>query len=380
MKNHLLLLPLVCLWLLACSSGQKQLAELAMEKVPLSHAEGFSVFKGKDFWVLEVNRAFAGQEQAYRYLIWEEGAVPSAIEGFDAVLSLPVSQVVLTSTTHVPHLEYLRALDKFAGFPGLDHISSVEARKLIRQGKVRELGSGAGLNVEQAIDLEPDWLMVSTLGQDLQYLDLLKKAGIPAFLNGEYLEQHPLGRAEWLKFTGLLLGKWEESLQAFEKIEEAYLSASLLAENLEVSKPSVMSGVMYKDVWYVPGSESWAAKLFQAAGADYVFEDQEGAGSVPLSYEFVLDRAKEVEFWIGVADFASLEQLAKADPRYAHFRAFKEGKVFTYTLKKGETGGMEYFELGYLRPDLILQDLIKILHPEALPTYETYFYQKLHEK
>ena len=380
MKNRLLFLPLVCLWLLACSSGQKPLADLAMEKVSLSYAEGFSVFKGEDFWVLEVNRAFAGQEQAYRYLIWEEGAVPSAVEGFDAVLSLPVSQVVLTSTTQVPHLEYLGALDKFAGFPGLEHISSVEARKLIGQGKVLELGSGAGLNVEQLIDLQPDWLMVSTLGQDLQYLDLLKKAGIPALLNGEYLEQHPLGRAEWLKFTGLLLGKWEESLRAFEKIEEAYLSASSLAENLEGPKPSVMSGVMYKDVWYVPGSESWAARFFQAAGADYVFEDQEGSGSVPLGYEFVLDRAKEVEYWIGVADFASLEQLAKADPRYTHFRAFQEGKVFTYTLKKGETGGVEYFELGYLRPDLILQDLIKILHPEALPMYECYFYQKLHEK
>ena len=65
------------------------------------------------------------------------------------------------------------------------------------------------------------------------------------------------------------------------------------------------------------------------------------------------------------------------EPRYKAFAAWKAGELYTYTAKKGETGGLEYFELGYLRPDLILKDLIKILHPQLLPEYQPYFYQKL---
>jgi len=351
-----------------------------LKEVPNQYAKGFAVFQGDGFKVIEVKQAFPGDHEPYRYLVVEKPDLELDKSGFAAVVELPISKIVLTSTTHIPHLDYLGVSKLLVGFPNLDLISSKATRSLIDAGKVMDLGSGSQANVEKIIDLEPDWVMISTLGDDLKNLEILKEAKIPALLNGEYVEQHPLGRAEWIKFTGALLGKFEDAEKVFKDIETNFIEAEKLIPKNIGDKPKVMAGVMYKDIWYVPGSDSWGAKLLEAAGGAYIFEEQKGTGSVQLSYEYVLENAQDADYWLGASDFSSLDDMKNADLRYAHFQAFQKGNVYTYTYKKGPTGGIEYFELGYLRPDLILQDLIKILYPGLLPEYSLYFYSQLHEK
>ncbi|MBW3467137.1 ABC transporter substrate-binding protein [Arthrospiribacter ruber] len=350
-----------------------------LEEMPLSYATGFSIFQGEGYKVVEVNKAFPDQKSILKYWIGEGADFTQEMGSFDAIIPSKPKRIILTSTTQVPHLDYLDITEALIGFPNTDLISSEKTRSLIAQGQVIDLGSGAQANIEKMIDLEPDLVMISTLGDDLRNLEMLKKAGIPTVLNGEYVEQHPLGRAEWIKFTGALTGKFQEALAAFEEIEAAYLEAISLTDNIH-EKPTIMSGVMYKDIWYVPGADSWGAKLLEAAGGTYIFEDQKGSGSTQLNFEYVLDQAQDADFWIGAADYPNLREMKNADPRYAHFSAFKNGNIYTYSQKKGATGGLEYFELGYLRPDLILKDLIKILHPELMEDYQSYFYQQLDER
>lgn len=381
MKNpsEYILIFCLALFFFGCESKRSNEA-LLVEKVELSYAKGFTISRGDGFWEIEVTQPWTGSEKTFRYLVLEENQEkPAGI--FDAVIQLPVTRVILTSTTQVPHLDLLSSSDRLIGFPQTDLISSAAARLLIDAGKVQDLGAGPSANPELIIELNPDWIMISTLGDDLRYLELLKTAGIPAIINGEYVEQHPLGRAEWIKFSGILLGKYEEAKVVFEEVERNYLEAEALTEKISRSeKPTVLSGVMYKDIWYAPGSESWGAQILQNAGGDYVFEDQLGTGSLQLNYEFVLEEAMDADFWIGSADFNSLDEMGKVEPRYQAIKAFQNGNVYTYTQKKGETGGLEYFELGYMRPDLILKDLMKILHPTLLPEYELYFYKQLNEK
>ncbi|MCH7400955.1 ABC transporter substrate-binding protein [Belliella kenyensis] len=366
--------------LLASCEGKVRSVPSNEKEIPNLYAKGFQVFEGESYWVLTVTKAFGGTHKPFKYLILEDKNVVRPEGDFDAVVTLPIEQVILTSTTQIPHLDLLSSTEKLIGFPNLDLISSPLSRKHIEYGAVRDLGSGAQANVEMMVDLEPDWVMISTMGEDLKHLDLLKTVGIPALINGEYVEQHPLGRAEWIKFTGVLLGKFEQACKVFEEIANEYLEASqLVDENASINRPTVMAGVMYKDIWYVPGNDSWGAQLLKAAGGMYIFDDQEGTGSAQLSYEYVLDQAQDAEFWLGASDYTSLEAMRASDKRYVNFAAFKLGNVYSYTSKKGETGGIEYFELGYMRPDLILKDLIKILHPELLPDYSMYFYAKLDE-
>lgn len=372
------ILFLVIFSVLSCKT-ERQKVENPLEKIPLDYAKGFEIFRGNGFWEIEVSQPWTSATQSFRYLILEKKSEKP--EGdFDAIIQLPVNEVILTSTTQIPHLDMLDETEKLIGFPNTDLISSVKTRALIDANKVKDLGSGPSTNPEMVIDAAPDWIMVSTLGEDIRYLDLLKTAGVPALINGEYVEQHPLGRAEWIKFTGILLGKYEEAKMVFEEVEQSYLDAEKLINSSDTTFfPTVLSGVLYQDIWYAPGSESWGAKILENAGGKYIFEDQKGTGSVQMNYEYVLDRALDADFWIGSADFPSIEKMGESEPRYQAFKAWKNGKVYSYTQKQGAKGGLEYFELGYMRPDLILKDLIKILHPELLPDYELYFYQQLHE-
>ncbi len=359
------------------SCGKKTETRTEKKTIILEYAQGFEIFQGNDSWEIHVTQGYTGAEKTYRYLVLEENSNADS-SGFDAVVQLPVSKVVMTSTTHIPHLDLLGVTDLLAGFPNTTLISSPTTRALIDSGKVTDLGNGVSANPEMVIDLQPDWMMISTLGEDLRYLDLFAQAKVPAIINGEYVEQNPLGRAEWIKFTGILLGKYEESVAVFEEIEKAYQDAEKLAATLVQSeKPKVLSGVMYQDIWYAPGAESWGARILENAGGAYIFADQNGTGSLQLNYEFVLDRGLETDLWIGSADFPDVKTMGKSEPRYQAFKPWKTGQVYSYTAKKGATGGLEYFELGYVRPDLILKDLIKILHPSLLPEYELYFYQKL---
>lgn len=336
--------------------------------------------RGEDFWVVTVTQPWTGADQGFRYLILEEESQADS-EDYDAVIQLPINDVVLTSTTQIPHLDLLNQSTKLKGFPNFDLISSKKVWELIDQNQVVDLGSGPSANIEMLIELEPDWVMISTLGEDLKNLEVLNRSGIPAVINGEYVEQHPLGRAEWIKFTGVMLGDLDGATAVFEKVEKNYLSAlELITKTKDLTNPTVLSGVLYQDVWFAPGADSWGAQILKNAGGDYIFKDQTGTGSLELSYEFVLDEGMDADFWIGSADFSNLTEMAGAEPRYRTFDSFKNGKVYTYTGKKGPKGGLEYFELGYMRPDWVLRDLIKILHPELLPEYNLYFYRQLHEQ
>lgn len=349
--------------------------------IDVRYAKGFTISQGEGFSVIEVLQAFPGSHPPFRYLVLESISSERPSGEFDAIITLPLTSLVVTSTTHIPHLDVLDATDLLIGFPEPGLISSEKARQHIDLGKVRDLGSSAQANIEMIIDLSPDLVMMSTLGEDLKNLEFLQNAGVPTIINGEYVEQHPLGRAEWIKVTGALLGKSNEAEAIFKEIEREYLSALAITENLSTTeKPTVMSGIMYKDVWFVPGNDSWGTQLLKAAGGNYIFENESGTGSTQLNFEYVLDQAQHAEFWIGASDFQNLSSMKSADNRYTHFEAFQNGNVFTYTLKLGATGGIEYFELGYMRPDLILKDLIKIMHPKLLPDYSLYFYAKLNEE
>ena len=363
--------------LLLFSCEEKQVEDQQKIPVPLDFATGFKLYQGEGFWEIEVSKGYTGSSETYRYLVLDSGVNLNS-SGYDAVVQLPIDAVVLTSTTQVPHLDALDQTDVLMGFPQTDLISSPRARARIAAGKVKELGAGPSANPELVLELQPDWIMISTLGEDLRYLEVFKQAGIPALINGEYVEQNPLGRAEWIKFTGLLLGKYKEALAQFEQIKKDYNEATSLASSIpEKDKPRVLSGVMYQDIWYAPGGDSWAAQLLEKAGGSYVFGKEGASGSLQLNYEVVLDQGTTAPVWVGAADFASRAEMGTREPRYQAFAAWQTGELYTYTAKKGETGGLEYFELGYLRPDLILKDLIKILHPQLLPEYQPYFYQKI---
>src|SRR5690606_35198649 len=247
-----------------------------------------------------------------------------------------------------------------------NYISSTKTRAYIDAGKVKDVGIDKGMNLELLLALKPELLMGYTMSADYGQFKKIEDLGIPVVINAEYLEKHPLGRSEWIKFMALFFNKEQQADSIFNVIEQNYLTTKLKAQT-STHKPTVLCVIMYGDAWFLPGGENYSATILKDASCEYLWASDKSNGFLELSFETVYERAHKADLWIGTADFASLKHLESGDHRYARFNAVKQQNVYNYDARKGAQGGSEFLELGYLRPDIILKDLVKIAHPDLLP-------------
>lgn len=367
---------LFCLIILAsCSSGRKEHQPQETTSVQLKYAAGFEIEKMAGVTKVTVKSPYQQATKPLTYWLVKRGEAHS-LPPSATVIEVPVSSIVCTSTTHIPHLDYLDQTDKLIGFPTTDYISSPAMRARIDTGAVADLGIDANLDVEKLYTLRPSMVMGYTITDDWGPLKRLPSLGIPVVINAEYLEKHPLGRAEWIKFTALFFGQEQRADSVFNAIEKAYTSTVERVNTLN-TRPTAMTGVVYGDAWFMPGGQNYAATILRDAGFDYLWAADSSSGFLQIAFESVYDRAKAADFWLGVGSFNSLAEIEAADKRYAMFKPFQTGKVFTYNARQGAKGGSEFLELGYLRPDIVLKDLVRIAHPELLPDHQLYFYSAL---
>lgn len=289
--------------------------------------------------------------------------------GFGKVFYHPIKRIVVTSTTHIPMLELLDEEQSLIGFPNTKYISSSKTRALINTGQIKELGNAQSINTELLLDLQPEVVIGFSEGTNQKMYANIKKSGIPVLINNDWLEQTPLGRAEWIKFFGILYGKEQQADSIFKRIEKHYLDAKKIA--LKASKkPKTLSGAMYMDMWNLPAGESYGAQLLKDANVDYPWHDSKGSGSLSLSFESVFETAQDADVWLFPSLFGSYKQLQESNLHYAQFKAFKNKKIYNFVHEKGETGGILYYELAPIQPDIVLKDIIKVTHPELLLDYK----------
>ena len=366
----------------ACKNETKNdnsLPQTKTKDIALKYAEGFKISQSDHSKTIEITKAWPEAEKTYTYLLLtKEQAAKTTYNktDYDGVIITPITKTVVTSTTHIPALELLGVEETLIGFPSTDYISSEKTRKLIDEGKVRELGKNEGINTEVLLELNPNVVVGFGVEGVNKTFEVIKKAGIPVIYNGDWAESSALAKAEWIKFFGVLFNKEKEADSIFNTIEKEYLAAKEIAEKAKTN-PTVLSGAMYKDVWYLPKGSSPEAQFLKDANVNYLWSETTGNGSLSLSFEAVLVKAKDADLWLSPSYYGSLEQLEKANPLYANFKAFQNKSIYTFVNKKGGTGGVLYYELGTARPDLVLKDLIKIAHPELLVDYTPYFFEKL---
>jgi len=363
---------------ISCHKQEKNKKQVSIDPSlgNIKYAQGFHIDYYDGYKVLTINNSWPGSKKEFRYALVQKGHLLNAPASFDEVISIPIEEIVVTSTTHIPSLEMLAVDTTLVGFPSLDYISSQKTRARIKQGLIKELGKNEDLNTESLLDLKPDVIIGFAIDNHDKTLKTIKKTGIPLVYNGDWTESSPLAKAEWIKFFGAFYNKDSLANELFSVIESDYLNAKKIAFNAK-SKPTVLSGAMYKDVWYLPQGKSWAAQFIADANGDYLWKETKGTGSHSLSLESVLDKAEHAEIWIGPSYYTNLIQLKEAHAVYQFFDAYKTNNVYSFTNKVGETGGLIYFELGPNRPDLVLKDIIKILHPELLPEHTLYFFDQL---
>ena len=368
MKYSLLFL-IISLSCIQCKTADKEINN-NKNLQSVKYAKGFDIISENGKKVVVVKKAFQNSNKEYKYVFTNKTNVAKN------ELKIPIKNIVVTSTTHIPMLELLGVENNLIGFPNTKYISSNKTRTLIDNEHIQELGSEQDMNTEMLIELAPELVVGFSVQSNNRVYENIKKAGIPVIFNGDWLEETPLGRAEWIKFFGALFNKEKEADSIFNQIEKNYLEAKLIAEK-STHSPTVLSGILFKDVWNVPAGESFMAKFFKDANLNYLWKETKGTGSLQFNIENILERAHNAEYWIGCGLFDSKKDLIATNQHYKKFNALNKNKVYTIAAKKGATGGLIYFELAPVRPDLFLKDLIKITNANLLPDYVPYFLETL---
>ena len=371
-------LTIVFILLNAChKKSSKELIDTTISnKSIIKYAQGFDIINSKDQKKLVIRSPYISASDNYEYILKNCNDNDQSNKHINDIIT-PIRKIVVTSTTHIPMLELLGEEKALVGFQNTDYISSPKTRERIEAGFVKELGNEALLNTEILLELRPDAVIGFAMGDMNKTYNLIEKHGVPVIINGDWREETPLGRAEWIKFFGALFDKEKLADSIFNTIEEDYLAAKLVAKE-KTSYPTILSGaIMKNDIWSLPAGESFVAQFLTDANLHYLWKDTKGKGSLQLSFESVLDKAQFADYWIAPGYFSSKSQLLENNPHYKKFTAFKNNNIYTASTKRGVTGGVVYYELGPTRPDLILQDIIKITNPELLPNYTLTFFEQM---
>jgi len=375
-------LALLLLSAIGCKEEEKKrLPTIPVAKnTAIAHAKGFTIEKaGDNITLIKITSPWPESESAFTYaLIPKEKMAFMTLnrDAYDAIIAVPVARLVVTSTTHIPALESLGVEERLVGFPQTAFISSPKTRKRIDAGLVKELGSNEILNTEMVLALNPEVVVGFGINDQNKAYETLERANIPIVYNGEWTEETPLGKAEWIKFFGPFFGLEKKADSLFATIEKSYGDAAKLAEKA-THRPTVLSGGLYKDVWHVAGGKSWVAQFLNDAHSEYIYKETKEKGSLSLSFESVLDKGHSAEFWLNPSLHVSYEELLADNSHYAQFDAFKNKNIYTNANTKGATGGLLFYEFAPTRPDLVLKDLIHIFHPELLPEHRPYFFKPL---
>lgn len=382
----------VSLALTACSSAASDATDSALdargcitdfdantdyfpEKSALLDAKNFTIAYQKSYQVLTVNQPFPGAPPE-SYVLVKCGAPEPNLSGDLAAapkITTPITGLYSASTTHLPLITELGQLDVLTGVANAANVNGDDIRDRITDGRIAEYASGNSVNVEKVVAANPDVLMTQGT-EDPSYVKL-RAAGIPVVANAEYLEATALGRAEWVKMMAALTGTEAKADSLYATIRGDYQKVAATAA--EAEKKPVLPGTMYQGTWYISAGGSYVGQLLHDAGATYPWADDPSTGSLQLNFETVYTRSGTAPTWIVMSNWATTADAITDDDRYGQLSAVRDGQVWSGTKDMGPTGGNNFYQLGVLRPDLVLGDLVAIVHPELAPNHQFSFYRQV---
>lgn len=375
MKQVILFIFLLAL-LSSCGGKSKTASVIeAEETIPLRYAENLSLSATEDYTIARLRNPWDTTRILHTYvLVDKEKSLPADLpEG--TLVRTPLSKAVVYSSVHCGLLNQIGALKSIGGVCDLKYIKLQEVQDGCRTGSIADVGNGMNPDIEKIIDLHPDAIMLSPFENSGGY-GRVEKLNIPIIECADYMETSALGRAEWMRFYGLLFGEAQKADSLFAEVEKNYNELKALVAPLSYA-PSVISELKNGSAWYVPGGKSTSARIYADAGANYVFADDEHSGSVPLTFETVFDKGQNADFWLikyNQAIDKTYKELEQDYAPYTGFRAFKERNIYGCN-----TGKVDFYEDSPFHPDRLLKDLIKIFHPTLLEGYELKYFTKLAE-
>lgn len=366
-KHIFLRLLLAIMALTAVSCGQKQ-STRTVSAGATRYAELLTIVPSDGFTRVEV-RTKAGEKPVASYILIPRGGKRPAELPQGDVIEVPVRSLVVNSSVYASPMIELGIDSVIKGVTDAGYFTMPVIKAGLSSGRITDVGNAQSPSVEKIVELSPDGILIN-LFEGMNAAEL-PTTGVPYIKFADNLESTPLGRAEWIKFLGILTGKSAEADSIFNFVEKRYLELSDLTSGI-TSRPKVLTENMYEGVWYVPGGGSMAARMLEDAGAYYPWSDTKNTGSLALSFEEVLEKGGDADVWLMKVFGQKLtdKSLIATDSRYSVFRPLKEHHVWY-----SDTSTSGLYDFSAFHPEILLRDYIIIFHPELMPGERPRFFE-----
>lgn len=377
------IVAVLCALVFVACAGEpaRSLEEFATVVYEPSYATGFDISgaEGAASTLITVRNPWQGAEGVEKRLfISREGErVPEGFEG--QVIEGSAERVVCMSSTYVAMIDAIGCTERVVGVSGIDFIYNSRVREAASEGRVHDVGHDSNINFELLLTLQPDVVLIyGVAGENGVANAKLDELNIPYLYLGDYVEESPLAKAEWTVVVAEILGVRERGEELFAGIESRYLELRKRVEESATERPTVMFNTPYRDTWYMPSSRSYAVRIVEDAGGRYVYDGNHGTASQPIDLELAYVLTREADYWINVGQYATLEDLRRDNPRFVGAKAVREGRVYSSDRRATAKGGSDFWESAVVNPDVVLRDLVAILHPELnLVSEELTYYKRI---
>ena len=365
MKPYIIIYILLSLLLLACGGGRTANADGQGDTLMLQYARNLTIVDFPDYTEVTMRNPWDTTKVLGKYCLIKKEELKdntsslnphtsSLLPHTSSLIPIPLHNAAVFSSVHCALLHELAADEAVGGICDFEFFNLPYYKQAVNTGRIVNLGNSMQPSLEKIIDLNPDALLPSPF-ENSGGLGRVERLGIPIIWCADYMENTPLGRAEWIRFYGRLFGRAEQADSIFRCVESRYQelrSAALQAK----TKPKLLPEMPWSGQWTLPGSGSSSTLLYKDAGADYLFADLEGAGGIPLSTEKVVDKAVEADVWI-IKHHGPLNraQMNADTPLLSNIKA----RIWWC-----DTSKTLIYEETPFHPERLLENLIGILHPE----------------
>ena len=376
MKSPISTIALLCLFFLAsCISRNKTSLERFNQDIYTpEYASGFKILGADNVQstLIQVFNPWQGAKDVeMSYFISRNGEqAPAGFTG--PTIPAGAKQIVCMSSSYIAMLDALGQADRIVAVSGIDYVSNPYI--IAHKDSIKDMGPE--MNYELLLGLKPDVVLLYGIGDaQTAVTDKLKELSIPYMYVGEYLEESPLGKAEWMVALSELTDSREKGIEIFSEIPKRYQTLKDLTASVE-QRPTVMFNTPWNDSWIMPSTKSYMAQLVNDAGADYIYKENTSNSSAPIGLETAYGLIQKADYWINVGMASTLDELKAVNPKFTDAKSVREKTAYNNNLRLTATGGNEYWESAVVRPDIVLRDLIHIFHPE-LVSDSLYYYRHL---
>jgi iron complex transport system substrate-binding protein len=353
-----------------CVTQSDAAADYFPDKAAIHDAANFRVEYHRSYKTVTIKGAVGGGPPE-RYLLVQCGAPSPANEPAVERITVPITSLYASSATHLGPLADLGRLDVVTGVSRLSDLPDDAIRPGAATRQVREFAAASVIDAELVVSGQPSMLMTGSGATSA--LAAIRAAGVPVVVNVEWLEQTALARAEWIKLIAVFLNEERKATALYDAMKGRYQALRTRA-NAATPKPLVMTGRSTNGRFVIAGGRSYVASLIVDAGGRYVWADDTAVGAAVVDLEAQIERAANADIWINGGGWRNLAAMLQDEPRYTAFKAYRSGQVWVYERRLQPSGTNDYWARSISRPDLVLSDLVRIVHPSLLDQHRLEWY------